>query len=147
MRRVILASQLEGALAGADLVSTGQDLDFSEQDTPLTSPSEQICEMGSLGEFWDDKFTYNDAITENILANRARQRIAWGYRKRLCKREVSNLSYSYMKIQMRDSRRRTPLVLDIGEGMPGTSLPTVGTPLLLHHCRTFQNYLVKISIF
>ena len=78
VRRVILASRLEGGLAGAEQVSTGQDLDFGEQDEQTTSPSEQICEMGSLGRFWDHKFTYGDGIAENILANRARQRVAWG---------------------------------------------------------------------
>ena len=46
VRRVILAVRLEGGLEGAEQVSTGQDLDFGEQDEQTTSPSEQICEMG-----------------------------------------------------------------------------------------------------
>jgi len=35
-----------GGLAGAEQVSTGQDLDFGEQDEQTTSPSVQTCEMG-----------------------------------------------------------------------------------------------------
>ena len=75
MRRVILASRLEGGLAGAEQVSTGQDLDFGEQDEQTTSPSEQICAMGSLGEFWGHRFTYGDGIAENILTNGAVSRL------------------------------------------------------------------------
>lgn len=42
----MLASRLLGGLTGAEQASTGQDLDFGEQDEQTTSPSEQICEMG-----------------------------------------------------------------------------------------------------
>ena len=49
MRRVILASRLEGGLAGAEQVSTGQDFELGEQDEQMTSPSEQIYEMGRVG--------------------------------------------------------------------------------------------------
>ena len=51
VRRVTFASRWEGGLEGAEQVSTGQDLEFGEQGEQVTSPSEQICEMGQVRHF------------------------------------------------------------------------------------------------
>ena len=48
----------------------------------MTSPSEQVYEMGQVGHLGtlniEDWCTYGDGIAENILANQARQWVAWG---------------------------------------------------------------------
>ena len=70
VRRVTFASRWEGWLEGAEQASTGHDLEFGEQDEQMTSPSEQICEMGQVGHLgpWIGAhiFTYGDGIAENI---------------------------------------------------------------------------------
>ena len=87
VRRVMLISQLEGGWRGAEQASTGQDLDFGEQDEQTTSPSEQICgrrwvEQGHFKQIYQGlmhiDLTYGNRIAENIFANRARQGVAWG---------------------------------------------------------------------
>ena len=68
VRRVTLASRWESGLEGAEQVPTGQELKFCEQDEQMTSPSEQIYEMGQLGHFGtlniEDWCTYGDAFLQ-----------------------------------------------------------------------------------
>jgi len=96
VRRVTLASRLEGRLAGAEQVSTGQDLELGEQDEQMTSPSGQIYEMGRVGTIQDRRFqslvgSYSRTVTgsqRTFLQTGQDSESPGGCRKRLC----SNIS-------------------------------------------------------